>query len=159
MAALITLWLLWMTLRPNPEVAANLESLTAPAAGYGISAFWLIDIAGNIAVFAPLGAAVALALETKRIRYGTLAGFTLSVTIELLQGFLTTRVSSWEDVALNTLGAGMGAAAAGWFIRYRRRARCGWAKAFRKMAAAADDELLLDQDVPLSSFDIEEWQW
>lgn len=111
-ALLIALWLLWMTLRPNPEVAGNLEVLTAPAAAQGVSSFWLIDIAGNLVVFAPLGAAVALARAQQRpLFWGTLTGLTLSVTIELLQGLTSSRVSSLGDVALNTLGAALGAVA------------------------------------------------
>ena len=111
------LWLLWMTLRPNPQVAENLEVLTTPAAERGISAFWLIDIAGNIVVFAPLGASVAMALAdgrtlASRLLWGTLVGLALSCTIEFLQGLTSSRVSSLSDVALNTLGAAIGAALA-----------------------------------------------
>lgn len=124
----MVLWLLWMTLRPNPDVAANLEVLTAPAAEQGLSAFWLIDIAGNIVVFAPLGAAVTLAVAGKRsltswILEGTAAGLAVSVTIELLQGLTHTRISSPGDVALNTLGAGLGALVAAWGASRRRHAR------------------------------------
>ena len=116
-AGAVALWLLWMTMRPNPEVAAELQGLTAPAARHGISYFWLISIAGNIIVFAPLGAAVALAVCTPRptyvrILYGTLAGLMLSCTIELLQGLTVTRHASLGDVALNTVGAALGAGVA-----------------------------------------------
>lgn len=125
-AGLVSLWLLWMTLRPNPEVARELETLTAPATARGISYFWLIDIAGNIAVFAPLGAAVALALSASRIMasrvlLGMLAGLLVSVCIELLQGFSSSRVSSLGDVALNGIGAATGALIAVWLSRLRRR--------------------------------------
>lgn len=124
-AGLVSLWLLWMTLRPNPEVARELETLTAPATARGISYFWLIDIAGNIAVFAPLGAAVALALSgsrslASRVLLGTLAGLLVSVCIELLQGFSSSRVSSLGDVALNGIGAATGALIAVWLSRLRR---------------------------------------
>jgi len=124
-AGLVSLWLLWMTLRPNPEVARGLETLTAPATARGISYFWLIDIAGNIAVFAPLGAAVALASRASlslsaRVLLGTLAGLLVSVFIELLQGFSSSRVSSLGDVALNGIGAAMGALVAVWLSRLRR---------------------------------------
>jgi len=124
-AGLVSLWLLWMTLRPNPEVARGLETLTAPATARGISYFWLIDIAGNIAVFAPLGAAVALASRASlslsaHVLLGTLAGLLVSVFIELLQGFSSSRVSSLGDVALNGVGAAMGALVAVWLSRLRR---------------------------------------
>ncbi len=124
-----TLWLLWMTLRPNPEVAMNLEVLTAPAAARGISHFWLIDIAGNIVVFVPLGAAVTLALADKRtlksrLLWGVLSGLALSCIIELLQGLTSSRVSSLSDVALNTFGAAIGAASALSVERYSQTVRC-----------------------------------
>ncbi|MBN1922636.1 MAG: VanZ family protein [Anaerolineae bacterium] len=124
-AGLVSLWLLWMTLRPNPEVAQDLKSLTAPATARGISYFWLIDIAGNIAVFAPLGAAVTLALSanrspTARVILGTCAGLSFSVLIELLQGLSSSRVSSVGDVVLNVIGAALGALIALWFSRQRR---------------------------------------
>ncbi|MDX9954614.1 MAG: VanZ family protein, partial [Anaerolineae bacterium] len=111
-AGLVSFWLLWMTLRPNPEVVQDLEVLTAPAAARGISYFWLIGIAGNIAVFAPLGAAATLALSPSRspatrMFLGTLAGLLVSVSIELLQGLGSSRVSSLGDVVLNGIGAAM----------------------------------------------------
>lgn len=129
-AGLVSLWLLWMTLRPNPEVARELETLTAPATARGISYFWLIDIAGNIAVFAPLGAAVALALSVSRslasrVLLGTGAGLLVSAFIELLQGLSSSRVSSLGDVVLNGIGAAMGALIATWLSRWRRGAARG----------------------------------
>ena len=118
-AGLTAVWLLWMTLRPNPEVAANLAVLTEPAMARGISYFWLIDIAGNIVVFMPLGAATALALNaqrtlTSRIRIGTLAGLALSCSIELLQRLSASRVPSLIDILLNTAGTALGALVATW---------------------------------------------
>lgn len=107
-----------MTLRPNPEVAAQLEVLITPATARGMAYFWLIEVAGNIGVFVPLGAAVTLALGScrRRLLWGTLAGLALSCIIELLQGLISTRVASPGDVALNTLGAALGAllAVLGW---------------------------------------------
>lgn len=61
-AALVTIWLLWMTQRPQDAVSADLEVLTKPASSRGISSRLLIGILGNVAVFVPLGAAVAQAL-------------------------------------------------------------------------------------------------
>jgi len=105
-------WLYWMTLRPNPEVAANLAPLTSSAARWGISFYWLIDIAGNIVVFAPLGACVALLLGCKVpewVLWAALGGAGLSASIELLQAALPDRVTAWDDFVLNTLGAVVGA--------------------------------------------------
>jgi len=115
-ATAIALWLLWMTLRPNTEVAINLVPLTRPATTRGISIHWLIDIAGNMVVFAPLGAAVALALGDHPVRLrllgGSGAGALLSAAIELVQLALPSRVSAVGDWALNTVGAAIGAALA-----------------------------------------------
>ena len=115
-AAAIALWLLWMTLRSNTEVATNLTLLTEPAATRGISIHWLIDIAGNMVVFAPLGAAVALALGDHPVKLrllgGSGAGALLSAAIELAQLALPSRVSAVGDWALNTVGAAIGAALA-----------------------------------------------
>ncbi len=121
-AAATALWLLWMTLRPTTEVAANLAPLTGPAATRGISLYWLIDIAGNIVVFAPLGAAVALALGDHPVRLrllgGSGAGALLSASIELAQLALPSRVSAVGDWALNTVGAAIGAALAVFALPY-----------------------------------------
>ncbi len=112
LAALNVAWLYWMTLRPNPEVAANLAPLTSSAARWGISFYWLIDIAGNVGVFVPLGACIALLLGCRvpaRVLWAALGGAGLSASIELLQATLPDRVTAWEDLVLNTLGAGIGA--------------------------------------------------
>ena len=45
LAAAVVVWLLWMTLRPNPSVAAD----------RGVSPHALIGLAGNVVVFAPSG--------------------------------------------------------------------------------------------------------
>lgn len=121
-AAATALWLLWMTLRPTTTVATDLTPLTGPAATRGISIHWLIDIAGNVVVFAPLGAAVALALGNHpaklRLLGGILAGALLSVVIELVQLSLPSRVSAVGDWALNTVGAAIGAALAVFALPY-----------------------------------------
>jgi len=113
LALLNIAWLYWMTLRPNPEVAASLAPLTTPAARWGISFYWLIDIAGNVGVFIPLGACVALSLGTaapgRAILWAMGGGVVLSASIELLQLGLPDRVAAWDDLMLNTLGAVIGA--------------------------------------------------
>jgi len=131
-AALIAAWLLWMTLRPNHEVAAELVPLTASATARGISSHLLIDLAGNIVVFVPLGAALAVATWPPRSRPAgrrrfdprwwltvAAAGFVLSLGIEVAQFFIPTRVTDVDDVILNTLGTLAGAAvvslAAQWY--------------------------------------------
>lgn len=113
LAILIVAWLLWMTMRAEATVTRELMPVTESAAGRLLGTHLLISILGNIAVFVPLGAAVALALKdqphTKQIGLGTVAGAGLSATIELLQLALPSRWSDPADWVLNTLGAGIGA--------------------------------------------------
>jgi glycopeptide antibiotics resistance protein len=106
-------WLLWMTLRPNQTVAAELTPLTESAAKKGISTYLLIDLAGNIVVFIPLGTALALAMRARasrrRLLLVTLGGAGLSLVIELIQTSIPSRVSAVDDWLLNTLGVFVGA--------------------------------------------------
>jgi glycopeptide antibiotics resistance protein len=115
LAAAVAAWLLWMTLRPNQTVAADLAPLTESAANQGISVHLLIDFAGNVVVFVPLGAALALALRDwpmrRRLLLATLSGAGLSLAIELIQTAISTRVSALDDWLLNTGGAFLGALA------------------------------------------------
>jgi glycopeptide antibiotics resistance protein len=105
--------LLWMTLRPNQTVAADLAPLTESAADQGISIHLLIDLAGNVLVFAPLGAALAMAQRDRpvwrRLLLATLGGAGLSLVIELIQMATPTRVAALDDWLLNTAGAFLGA--------------------------------------------------
>jgi glycopeptide antibiotics resistance protein len=115
LAAAVAAWLLWMTLRPNQTVATDLAPLTESAAEQGVSIHLLIDLAGNVAVFAPLGIALVLALRDRLVRQrlllATLGGAGLSFTIELIQTAIPTRVAALGDWLLNTGGAFLGAAA------------------------------------------------
>ncbi|MBN1811451.1 MAG: VanZ family protein [Anaerolineae bacterium] len=115
LSAAVAVWLLWMTLRPNQTVAADLALLTEPAAEQGISAHLLIDLAGNVVVFAPLGAALSLALRDRPVRrrllLATLGGAGLSLIIELIQTAIPSRVTALDDWLLNTGGAFLGALA------------------------------------------------
>ena len=113
LVAAIAVWLLWMTLRPNQTVATDLSPLTTPAAAQSISTHLLINLAGNVVVFAPLGAALALALGDepagRRLLLATLTGAGLSLIIELAQMALPTRVAALGDWLLNTVGTAIGA--------------------------------------------------
>lgn len=113
LAGAVALWLLWMTLRPQATVSRDLTPITRPAAQRGLSIHWLINIAGNIVVFMPLGAAIAVAQSARgvkaRVFWGAASGALLSAIIEGLQMLQPTRVSSLGDWALNTLGALLGA--------------------------------------------------
>lgn len=114
LTAAVAAWLLWMTLRPNPTVAADLAPLTTAAARRGISPYALISLAGNVVVFIPLGAALALAVggasPWRRFALATLVGAGFSLLIEAAQSALVTRVASPGDWLLNTLGTMVGAA-------------------------------------------------
>jgi len=107
-----------MTLRPNPTVAADLAPLTAPAAVRGIPPHVLISLAGNVVVFVPLGAALALALGDKsagrRLLLATLTGAGLSLAIELVQTTIPSRVSALDDWLLNSVGTAVGALLGDW---------------------------------------------
>lgn len=113
LAGTITAWLLWMTLRPNSTVAANLAPLTEPAADRGISPHVLISLAGNVVVFIPLGAALVLALDDKstgrRLLLAMIVGAALSLAIELAQMTVPSRVTAVDDWLLNTIGTAIGA--------------------------------------------------
>ncbi len=130
LAAAVSAWLLWMTLRPNQAVATNLAPLTTSAAKQGISPHLLIDLAGNVVVFVPLGMALALALRDRpagrRLLLAAVGGAGLSLVIELVQTTIPTRAAALGDWLLNTVGAGVGAVAASWmnciFVRNGRLA-------------------------------------
>ena len=102
----------------EPDFATGydlLQPLTDAANKRGISYHTLIDIGGNISVFVPLGATVALAWKSRNTAWwpkalaGSFAGLGLSLTVEILQKLTTSRVSSLSDVGLNTFGAAIGA--------------------------------------------------
>jgi glycopeptide antibiotics resistance protein len=109
----IAAWLLWMTLRSQEQVTADLTPITVPAAARGISAGFLVDFLGNIVVFVPLGAAIAFALTGKSLKTRLLVsiaiGAALSAVIELTQLTIPSRVSGLDDWLLNTAGALIGA--------------------------------------------------
>jgi len=118
-AVIIAVWLLWMTLRPNETVAADLTPLTESCAARIMSAYVLIDLVGNVIVFVPLGAAVVLALGSmpaaRRLTMATLIGSGLSLGIEITQAALPARAAQSIDWMLNTAGTAIGALA-GWQI-------------------------------------------
>ncbi len=118
--AVVAAWLLWMTLRSQDRVIADLTYITTPAAAQGISIPFLIDFLGNIVVFIPLGAAAAFTLANKprwpRLLTATAIGAGLSAAIELLQRTIPSRFSGFDDWLLNTAGTFIGAVMAGVLI-------------------------------------------
>ncbi len=107
-AVMTTLWLFWMTQRPNPEVATQLQPVASAAATHGLSAAFVIGIVGNVLVFIPLGMGLAAALDG-RIGPAVALGALVSLAIEGLQARQPSRVSSFSDFALNTVGVALGA--------------------------------------------------
>ena len=71
------------------------------------------DVAINVLLYMPLGAAACLAWLTRFPRAAAAAatafGFALSLSMELLQNYVPGRVTSLSDLATNTLGAAAGA--------------------------------------------------
>ena len=108
-----SVWLLWMTLRPNDMVEQELFFATHAAQILGVPSYVVVDLIGNIVAFVPVGAALALALGHRRWRdrilLTALLGAALSLCIELLQLLLPTRVPGLDDWILNTGGAALGA--------------------------------------------------
>jgi len=134
--ALIVISLLSMTLRPGsqpnglnlmpfsqkwPALICLLEpNCLQQSDAFG---FLFVDGLGNIAVFIPLGAALAVATLPRRTETQQRArlnsrwwlkvvavGFLLSLSIELTQLAIPTRATDVDDVILNTLGTAIGAA-------------------------------------------------
>jgi len=79
------------------------------------------DVVANVLLYLPLGFFAAYALERWRlgaVAGATLAGFVLSVFVELLQFYDHGRIQDLSDICSNTVGALLGAAAG---IAARRR--------------------------------------
>jgi VanZ family protein len=109
-----------LNLRPFSNKLRPLRNLESPSAALRRSArtYLSVDVLGNVAVFVPFGAALALATLSggrKRWRFWpwwlrmTVAGLVLSAFIELAQLAIPSRVTDVDDVILNTLGAATGA--------------------------------------------------
>jgi hypothetical protein len=110
-AAVVTLLvaavLVWPEHLDSPVAhAAQVAVAPATAAG-GLTLLDVIEVAGNVAVFVPVG--LTLALAGRRWWVGALGGIVLSVTVETVQTFEPGRVASVADVALNAIGAVLGA--------------------------------------------------
>lgn len=111
-----------VNLRPFVDKAQSFRNLSSPVRAIRRSAqsYLFIDALGNVAVFVPLGAALAAATlvgSRKRRRGGfwrwwlkmSLAGLVLSLFIELGQLAIPGRVTDVDDVILNTAGTALGA--------------------------------------------------
>lgn len=79
------------------------------------------DSMANVALFLPLGVALALGWRSRRWRLVALLS-TLSALIEVLQAtIVTSRSAQLSDWVANSLGASLGVAAAQWGSRTRAR--------------------------------------
>jgi glycopeptide antibiotics resistance protein len=86
-----------------------------------------VEFGANVLLFVPLGALVVLLLGPRRWPWAIVVGIAASGLIELAQGlFLSSRVSSLQDVVANGSGALLGAiltVAVLTVVRRRRRSR------------------------------------
>ena len=84
---------------------------------------------------------------------------TIKLKLTKRGGFYTLRIPAALIMAAN-LGDDVEVEVQGRRIIVRRRAppRRGWAKSCREMARHGDDKLL-DDPLPLTKFDEEEWEW
>lgn len=79
-----------------------------------------VESASNIVLFIPFGFLVALLLPVQRWWLSIVTGFVASCCIELGQLlFMSARTASMADVAVNTLGAVLGASLARLFLTSR----------------------------------------
>ena len=72
------------------------------------SAYVVIEILANVAMFVPFGVLVWLAFARPRWWLVVLFGLATTVMIELVQTTMPTRYSTVSDVVANTLGAATG---------------------------------------------------
>ena len=121
-------WLLYMTLTPDSTPNTNFPLpfrdhaqalgcvLTAcPHRASSLRAL-VVDLLGNVAVFVPLGVGLAALLHRSLGQKATLVlcilgGALLSAFIEAVQFTMPTRAADLTDLALNSLGAALGAQA------------------------------------------------
>ena len=86
--------------------------------------WYVTDLAINIAGFVPPGFFICATLISLRgpkraVGLATVAGLSLSLTIEVLQAYIPMRNSGTTDLITNTLGAGIGAALYAYGLRHR----------------------------------------
>ncbi|MEW5961800.1 MAG: VanZ family protein, partial [Chloroflexota bacterium] len=119
------LWLLWMTSRPG-GAASGLNLIPLAESGRAVAclvndpcpyqrrAFWLllINVAGNVLVFVPLGLGLAgwrhRTHSRQTLQVVALGGFLVSLAIELMQLAILSRATDVDDLIFNTLGALLG---------------------------------------------------
>jgi VanZ family protein len=127
--ALVIGAVLWLTLRPGEPpgfpTGTNLrpfehhgralQALLAEHPNRGVLVYYLLsDVLGNVALFLPLGVAVAGSLGARppaaRLAGAVGVGLLLSVAIEAIQLLVPGRATDVDDVIFNGVGALSGAA-------------------------------------------------
>jgi VanZ family protein len=98
---------------PERYFVLHPEFLSPPWREYHATWGYWEDVAVNIAGFIPLGAWALVYFSSVRplkspVALAILMGFSISLTIEVLQSFLPTRSSGITDVITNTLGTVIG---------------------------------------------------
>jgi glycopeptide antibiotics resistance protein len=83
------------------------------------TSYVIFEFLANIALFVPLGLLVAAGWRQTNAGWVILLGFAASVTIELVQTLLPSRVPTLSDVVANTLGTVIGCCMARLFARRR----------------------------------------
>jgi hypothetical protein len=78
----------------------------------------VVNVLGNLALFAPLGA--VLRLRNVALRNVAVAGFLLSSLVELAQLAIPGRTTAVDDVICNTAGAVLGYLAMRWTLSWWR---------------------------------------
>ena len=120
---------LWLTLRPDPIPGFPTGTNLRPLEHHGralqalfeehpnrdvLVSYLLVDVLGNVLLFAPLGLAVAGLLGARppaaRLAVAAGVGLLLSVAIEGIQLLVPGRATDVDDVIFNALGALSGAA-------------------------------------------------
>ena len=105
------------------------------AGGAGGVVWWALEDLGNIALFAPLG--FALAWWSRRPVFAILAGATVSLLCEAAQHWIPTRHASLQDVGWNVLGTLAGVAIAFAVGRARTIGRPSLEEELRRLEQAA----------------------
>ena len=93
---------------------------------FALTRWYFEDLAMNIVGFLPPGFLICASLYRLRggkrsVALATVAGFMLSLAIEILQAYIPMRNSGTTDLITNTLGAGLGAALYVYVFRPRAR--------------------------------------
>ncbi|WP_369798022.1 VanZ family protein [Cellulomonas sp. B6] len=112
-----------MTLSPAPasdETLGTVRAVVAWLARHGLPVTYLgVEAVANVVMFVPFG--VLVGLLVRRWWAVVLLAAATSTLVETVQLALPTRVSTIQDVVMNTLGAGVGVAALVAVARARAR--------------------------------------